>query len=193
MSESQNRERRDAGDARLANVFGALALAVTDRMRAATEGAAGQRSAGPAALVMLSEFRPGASVEELRHAIGLTHSGTVRLVDRLVADRDVERRAADDGRAVALYLTAKGRRTAARIRAARTAAIDDALAPLAPTERATFARLADKLLRGVVHDRLAERDAGTIPPDGWLCRLCDPTACGRPDGHCPAVEAVSSR
>jgi DNA-binding MarR family transcriptional regulator len=135
---------------------------------------------------MLAEFRPGASVEELRHAIGLTHSGTVRLVDRLVVERDVERRAADDGRAVSLFLTAKGRRTAAKIRAARTAALDDALATLSPTERATFARITEKLLRGVVGDRLARRAADDVPPDGWLCRLCDPTACGREDGQCPA-------
>ena len=96
MSRSQNRR---ADDAHLGNVFGTLSLVVTDRMRDATEGAAGQRAAGPAALVMLHEFRPGASVEDLRHAVGLTHSGAVRLVDRLVAAGDVERRAADDARA----------------------------------------------------------------------------------------------
>ncbi len=72
---------------RAANVIGALALALSDRMAAAVGDAAGQpgrpgsETAG-VALAALHHFLDGPSIDRLRQVLGLTSSGAVRLVDR---------------------------------------------------------------------------------------------------------------
>ena len=114
-------------DERLANVLGAFALAVSDELEAATAQAAGHAGAGPAALVALSDLLAGRSVDDLRRAVGLTHSGGVRVVDRLVGDGLAERRPGPDGRSVAFALTPAGRRLAGTVRDARQAALQRVL------------------------------------------------------------------
>src|SRR5690242_6565649 len=108
---------------REANLVGAVALALVDAMRAAVEQAGGHGASGPAALVALDGLLAGASIDRLAWVCGLSHSGAVRLADRLEADGLLQRRTGADGRSVALALTASGRRSAARIRAQREAAI----------------------------------------------------------------------
>lgn len=181
------------GDARLANLVAALAVALADRIREATETAAGHAAAGPAALAALDEFLDHPNLDRVRDVIGLTSSGTVRLVDRLAAHGYVERRPGRDGRSVAVVLTAAGHEAAARIRAARAAAVDGALADLSPAERASLTRVVEKVLGTVTSERLRARERGDVPPGGWLCRLCDFEACGRPRGACPVAETARAR
>jgi MarR family transcriptional repressor of emrRAB len=171
-------------DDRLANVLGALALALADEIGAATERAA---------LVSLSDLLAGRSVDDLRRAVGLTHSGGVRLVDRLVGEGLAERRPGADGRSVALELTARGRRAAEEVRDGRRSTIHGVLAVLDDRERAQLAPILDKLLGAVVAGRLDAFATGVSPPSGWLCRLCDPVACERAEGHCPAAPAAAAR
>ena len=83
--------QRTPDPARAGNVLGALALGLTDRM---TTGSASDA----AALSALHHFLRDPSIDLVRQVLGLTHSGTVRLVDRLAADGLV-RRAAEIGRA----------------------------------------------------------------------------------------------
>jgi DNA-binding MarR family transcriptional regulator len=180
------------GDARLANVLGAFALALADELEAVTGRAAGHAGAGPAAVVALSELLAGRSVDDLRRAVGLTHSGGVRVVDRLVADGLAERRRGADGRSVALALTPRGRRLAGRVQEARRSTLHEVLDALDDVERAQLAAILDKLVGAVVATRLEARAAGVDPPGGWLCRLCDPLACGRSEGHCPAANAAGA-
>lgn len=181
------------GDERLANIFGALVLALSDRVAAATRRTSGHTGAAPAALVALHDLLGGRSVDDLRQAVDLTHSGGVRLVDRLVTHGLADRRPGTDGRSVALVLTPRGRRLAQRTRAARRDALADVLDVLEPRERTQLAAIVEKLIGAVVTQRLEARAAGEDPPGGWLCRLCDPAACERADGHCPALEtAISS-
>nr|MDQ6937052.1 MarR family transcriptional regulator [Actinomycetota bacterium] len=78
-------------DSRLLNRLAALAVALTDEIGEATERAAGAAGAAPAALVALHESAAGESVDRLRLMVGLTASGAVRLVDRLVSLGLVER------------------------------------------------------------------------------------------------------
>ncbi len=104
------------------NTFGALSLAVADRTRAAVEAVARHGASGPAALVALDGYAGGESIDSLRRILGITHSGAVRLVDRLAAAGLVERRVGPDARAVSIHLTPVGRRTARRVLAAREAA-----------------------------------------------------------------------
>jgi DNA-binding MarR family transcriptional regulator len=178
-------------DERLANILGALVLALTDQVQAATEDASGHRAAAPAALVALLDLLAGRSVDDLRHAVDLTHSGGVRLVDRLVTDGLAERRPGRDGRSVALALTARGRRLAIRTRTARRDALADVLDVLEPSERRQLTTIVEKLIGAVVTERLETRAAGDSPPGGWLCRLCDPNACRRADGRCPAMTTAT--
>jgi MarR family transcriptional repressor of emrRAB len=166
---------------REANVVGAVALALADAMRAAVERAGGHGASGPAAIVALDGLLAGASIDRLARVCGLSHSGAVRLVDRLAEDGLLERRTGADGRSVALALTAAGRRSAARIRAQREAATEAALAPLGAGERAALARAAELVLAGMAAEE-ADEDR--------ICRLCDGEACGRPRGRCPVASAA---
>jgi MarR family transcriptional repressor of emrRAB len=182
---------RQSTDARLTNMLGALSLAVADRVREATEEAAGQISAAPAALVALDGFLAGRTIDDLRRVVDLTPSGAVRLVDRLADAGLVKRRPGADARSLSLVLTATGRRRAARIRTAREMAVASLLDGLSANDRTELARLTEHLLRSVTAHRLADRAADRIPHGGWLCRLCDLDACGRQEGRCPAAATAS--
>jgi DNA-binding MarR family transcriptional regulator len=161
------------------NLLGALALAVADRLGAEVEEAAEHGAAAPAALVAVASWLRGGSVDQLRAVVGLSHSGAVRLVDRLQAAGLVERHAASDGRAVALVPTPTGEAVAARVAARRRAAMGDLLAALSEQERSLLTPLLERLLAGVVA-------AGAAP--GRICRLCEVDVCGHPD-RCPVTLA----
>jgi MarR family transcriptional regulator, negative regulator of the multidrug operon emrRAB len=179
----------ESRDSHLVNTLGAFALALADRMRDATEAAVQMTGAGPAALVALQQFLAGRTTEELSQAVGLTHSGAVRLVDRFVDAGLVDRRPGRDGRSSAIVLTASGRAAARRIGAARAAAIGAALAQLNARDRRALSPLIDTLIETLTNQRLDARIAGGESP-AWLCRLCDFGSCGRPDGECPAANAA---
>jgi MarR family transcriptional repressor of emrRAB len=173
-------------DDHMTNVVAALALALNDRVRVSIEEVTGHSAAAPAALIALHEFLGGGSMDQLRQAIGLSPSGAVRLVDRLVAGGYVQRQSAADARSVALVLTKSGRAVAAKMQAARAAAVGQVLEGLSKDERKCLTEVADKALSAIVELRLNERDRG-LPVGGWLCRLCDFAACGRSEAICPAA------
>lgn len=163
------------------NLLGALALAVTDRMSDAVAAAAGQSQTAAAALSALYHFLDAPSVDLLRQVLGLTSSGTVRLLDRLQAAGYVTRGAGGDGRSTAVMLTAAGREAAQRVSAARARLLEDTLSQLSDDERATFEALVSKILVGMM------REPGAVR---WTCRLCDTGTCRSEPGDCPfAIEA----
>ena len=92
-----------------ANVVGALALVLHDRMSAAVSEAAGQPESGAAALSMLANFLEQPRVGLLNQALGLTPSGAVRMVDRLSPTAGSARGPGGDGRTTSVRLTARGR------------------------------------------------------------------------------------
>jgi MarR family transcriptional regulator, negative regulator of the multidrug operon emrRAB len=155
------------------NALGALAVEVARRVQDAGESASPHGASVPAALVALHGLTGGQSIDALRHVVGLTHSGAVRLVDRLAVAGLVERRVGADGRAVALQLTPEGRRAARRVLARREAALESVLAPLTARDRADLARINERLLRSLTEGQQERRR---------VCRLCDVEACGR---DCP--------
>jgi MarR family transcriptional regulator, negative regulator of the multidrug operon emrRAB len=192
MSSRSSSPKADPGSARLVNLMGAWALAVADRMEAATAAAAGRGGQAPAALIALHEFAGGGTIEGLSHVLGLTHSAAVRLVEGLVADGYVGRgRLPGDRRAVSLALTASGRTAARRIMRARAQAVDAALDGLTDAQRRSLTGLAERLTGDLAALRLDERRQGARPPGGWLCRMCDFEACGRPEGRCPAARRAA--
>ena len=162
MSHTRNRE---------ANILGAFSIAVADRVRAPSAAAA---------LLSLHTWLAGASIDGLARVLALSHSGAVRLVDRLAAEGMIERRASADGRTVALHLTAAGHAEAERLQGLRLAAVADVLAPLSDAELALFTGMLERLLAPFVPDHAAA---------GRLCRMCDPDACGHPE-TCPVTLAV---
>jgi hypothetical protein len=92
---------------------------------------------------------------------------------------------------VALVLTPQGRGLAGEVRDARREAVQGVLTVLDGHERAALLATLEKLVGAVVGRRLDARAAGVDPAGGWLCRLCDPVACGRPEGRCPAADAAT--
>jgi len=170
-----------------------LTIGLGDELAATTAGSAAAGGAAASALVALHEFLGGRTMDDLRSAIGLTHSGAVRLVDRLADSGLVERRAGADGRSVSVVLTQKGRRAAQRTMAARAEVLDNLLGALTPDEREALTPLLERLVGAVTERRLAARRLGNEPAGGWLCRLCDFQACGRPAGECPAQQTAAMR
>jgi MarR family transcriptional regulator, negative regulator of the multidrug operon emrRAB len=179
-------------DLRLANLLGALATGLNDASQEAAGAAAGLDGAAQAALVALIAFLPGGSVKDLSQVVGLTHSGAVRLVDRLVAAGLVARGAGRDARSRSVTLTAAGRRAALRIRAARSAAMAHTIDGLTADERVTCTELCERLIAVITRERLEQRAVNRAPLGGALCRMCDFAACGRAIGTCPAAQAAAT-
>ena len=172
-------------DRHLANVLGAVSLQVMTRASAAMSAATGLSPVQVVAMVALANYAEGGSTAQLSTSVDLSHSATVRLVDRLVQLGLVERRVgAGDGRVSAVHLTTQGRRTVTRLRRARQTALDEILAGLDEPSRRALAPVLDVLAAAEV-----------VPaPDGietsrYVCRLCDADACGHPDG-CPVTRRV---
>jgi MarR family transcriptional repressor of emrRAB len=173
-----------AGDlARGVNLLGAVALTVADRVRAAAELGTAQGGSGAAALVSLAGYLDGSPVDAVRGPLGLTHSATVRVVDRLVAAGLAHRRQGADRRSVAVELTPAGQTAASEALRARRAALEEALAALDAEERAELARLHAKVLATLTDGRAAA---------GHICRLCDSQACGHEEGRCPVTQAADA-
>jgi DNA-binding MarR family transcriptional regulator len=81
---------------------------------AAQHEADGLAGSEPEALVALAHY-PGQSVGGLARTLSLTHSGAVRLADRLEADGLAARTSPGPGRTLALQLTEPGRPAALRV------------------------------------------------------------------------------
>ncbi len=166
-----------------ANVLGALALVLTDQTAEAA-AAAGQSLTAAAALSALHHFLDRPTVDRLRRVLGLTPSGAVRLVDRLVEAGLVTRGPGADGRSRSILLTPRGRRAAARISAARADLLTGALDGLSRRDREALGDLLGRVMANVVRDK----DGGA-----WICRLCDLGACGRDAGRCPTANAAAAK
>jgi DNA-binding MarR family transcriptional regulator len=167
--------------ARTANLLGAVALAVTDRI---AEPPSGRSATDAAALSALDQFLGHPPIERLAQVVGLSHSGAVRMVDRLEAEGLVRRGPGGDGRTTTVALTAAGRREAGRIASARADVLRDALRDLDAGERDTLGALLGRVLVAMMRAPGATR---------WACRRCDLVACGRAAGHCPVEQEARHR
>ncbi|HET9740435.1 MAG TPA: MarR family transcriptional regulator [Solirubrobacteraceae bacterium] len=157
------------------NLVGALGVAIGDRL--ARAGAAGSAAE---ALVALGGEGVGMTIDALARRVGLSHSGAVRLVERLVRDGKVQRSRGFDQRTAALALTPEGYRTVRRILARRQLELESLLGLLSTDEQRDFVESAERLLA-----RLGESEADSER----ICRLCDRDACGHSRGTCPAIAA----
>ena len=149
------------------NLLGVVGLAVAELIQSSSREILKHAGETPAALVVIG-YDLGPSNDLLRRVLGLSHSGTVRLVDRLVDDGLVERRDGSDGRSVALYVTKRGRGLREKILAGRLAAIRPLLAGLSDAEQKTLTSLLHKMLASLETTDMERRT---------LCRLCDNRVC----------------
>lgn len=153
---------------RTANLLGAAVLGLHDTLRQAVEKRSGRTGEAPAALCALGH-QPGLSNDGLSRLLYLTHTGTVRLVDRLAADGLVERRPdPQDKRGVALHLTRAGRRARQEILQDRFAALLPLVDSLNQREKKALSDLLSKLLVAVSRDDVHKLR---------ICRMCDGGTC----------------
>ncbi|WP_298916471.1 MarR family transcriptional regulator [uncultured Algimonas sp.] len=152
---------------RVANLFGAVSQAVDDAVSDAISSQS-PSNISPAALSLVGHAE-GITIAQIGRALGLSHPGTVRLVDRMVAAGLAERKTSPaDARAVSVHLTAEGRELAQQVAVKRLGVIGDLISGLDPTEQETLASLADRILTTSVNTF----DAGVR-----VCRLCEPSVC----------------
>jgi MarR family transcriptional regulator, negative regulator of the multidrug operon emrRAB len=165
---------------------------MADAMQSSMRAAARLDGSAPAALVAFLDFSPHGSIRALSRVVGLTHSGAVRLADRLVAAGYLERHPGVDARSLTLALTPSGRALAQRLRAAREDALTQAIEELSGEQRVTLSEICEQLIATLTRLRLEQRAAGVEPAGGALCRMCDFAACGRHEGNCPAARAAEA-
>lgn len=166
---------RHASERHLANVLGALGVAIAGDVQAEVAAFTESTLSVGTAVNVIGSWGAGSSVDELARALGVTHSRAVRIADKLETDGLLERRRGDtDGRQVALHPTERGRHEASLLHQVRERAMERWLAPLDAEERATLGALVDKMLEA--------RPGEAV----HTCRLCDATRCGHP-GRCPVT------
>lgn len=159
---------------RTANLLGALGVALVDaqnqQLAMAPTDAAALNAIGTA---------PGCSITEVRVTLGITHPGTVRTIDRLVAAGLVERGTGRDARTVGLHLTDAGEHTWRQQSDARLGWLQRVVAQLTPADQKDLERVASALLAAMTSDyESSER----------ICRLCDESRCPQP--RCPVTLAI---
>jgi MarR family transcriptional repressor of emrRAB len=176
----------------LANLLAAAALGITDAVQQVALEMSGLDLVAATALVALLDAAPNGSLRRLSQAVGISHSGTVRLVDRLAGAGLVNRQQGQDQRSRAVTLTRAGRRVAVAIRKQRQAAVLDVLDGLSEPRRAQLVRACEQLVANLARQRLARRLSGSSPVGGMLCRFCDFTDCGRAEGRCPAAGVAAT-
>jgi DNA-binding MarR family transcriptional regulator len=167
---------------RTANLLGALACEIAERVDLMLKGHPNASDSAAAALNIIG-FYEGCSNNALSRALKLSHTTTVRLIDKLAAQGLVERRQGTDRRAVSLFLTKRGREQARAVVKDRCQALGQIVDVLNERQREQFDKLAEILLRSMT---ISAEEADHI------CRLCDENAC--PSEQCPVhQEALSLR
>jgi DNA-binding MarR family transcriptional regulator len=174
----------DAGQApepHAANLLGALGIGLADLQTAAMTDATKLDVSAVAALTTLLD-RPGLTLRQLSQVLGITHSGAVRLADRLATRGLLERGTSADARQSPVSLTPTGRRAARTALRARRNALQTLLSRLPAAQRASFADALATVLGGMPDNEMHARH---------VCRLCEHALCRGP--RCPVGAAAHGR
>src|ERR1700743_2262218 len=118
---------------RTANMLAAFAGEVSERVADVLKSHPNQTDSAPAALNIMS-FWDGITNAELARALKLSHTATVRLVDKLEAQGFVRSSEGKDRRATYLHLTEAGRKIVVPALVGRCAAVEGYLKALTETE-----------------------------------------------------------
>lgn len=158
----------DDDHARLANLLGALATGISDRIRLAVAEQTSLGGEAAAALIVIGHAA-GLSIDQLGRVLKLSHPGTVRVVDRLVAAGLAERKPAlSDRRALALQLTPAGETERSAVLEGRRAAIAAVLGHVAPKAYPVLEELVENMLASLPCDATSAMS---------VCRFCNQHAC----------------
>ena len=177
----------NSNDARTANLLAAAVLGLDDALREAVTEATGLDLAAATAMVAMLDFTPAGSVLMLSRVVGLTHSGTVRLVDRLVALGYADRGDGPDARSRTVRLTRPGRVLARKARRARAAVLQEVLLDLKPQQRQAISDLSAILIGGIARRRRAERAEGSVPPVARSAGCVTSPPAAAATASCPAT------
>lgn len=152
---------------KVANMLGALAIVLADDLREAVNVALATTGETAAAIIMLGAH-PGLTIGEIAEALNISHSGAVRLIDRLERDELVRKRPGMDARTMLVELSPDGRARREIALRERGAVLDRAVRLLDAKEAELLGQTLDKLLRGLL----------TRPEHGHrYCRMCDEDKC----------------
>lgn len=162
----------------LGNLLGAVALAISDRIDRATTDIAGMTGGAAAALLTIGT-RPGLTIDALSRTLALSHSGTVRLVDRLHERGWVTRDRHRAGREVHLTLSRRGSKLFEELLDARRSVLNETIAAMPDRHLADFQRALVAMLESLPQDREEARN---------ICRLCEHRICRGP--ACPVGTAA---
>ncbi len=166
-------------DVRLPVLVAAFAQILSEHLTDDGSRLCGLSPAAAAAVISIDK-NPGVAIDALARTLRYSHSGMVRLVQRLVDQRLVLRaREAEDGRVAALTLTKRGAAIVDAIHRRRREWLITLLSDI-PTKQlddlqATISAVLAKLTEG--------RESAN-----YICRFCDERVC-TPDG-CPVELAV---
>lgn len=163
---------------RSSNLLGALALGLADRIQQAASEATDLSPTAATALNTVAAH-PGETIEQLSRVLDLSHSATVRVVDRLQASGFLQRGQGHNARALGLELTEAGRAKVAAALAQRDAELSAILSLLGPRQQEQLSVLPETLLSRLT----ANRNEGRR-----VCRLCHEAVC-RVQG-CPVDAAT---
>ena len=164
--------------ARAVNLLGAFVDAMYRRIEGNISTNHGMGGEAPAAIVMIGT-NPLRTLDFLARALELSHSGTVRLVDKLARELLVERRSCADKRAVALVLTERGMRRMRSILRARRECLESVFEVLSVKDQSQLTHAIEAMLANITtSDQVAET----------ICRLCEEAVC--PQRNCPVTQAL---
>ena len=148
------------------NKLGAFGLLLSDTL----EKACGELSSSAAALLLTLYYSRVSTVTALAQIVGISQPTAVRVLDGLVRQGFVERKART-GRTTLVHVTRAGARRASLLQAARLEAMNEILGGLHVEERATFEKMLNKVLASATTSRALART---------ICRLCDHSTCSGP-------------
>jgi DNA-binding MarR family transcriptional regulator len=168
-------------DARTANLLGAFLTGLHEQMSSQLEHESELRGDAPAALVAIA-YEEGRAVESLRRTLMLSHSWTVRVVEKLENAGLVHKKTGADKRAVALFLTDKGKRKVQQILRARRRCLDAVLGVLPVKEQKRLTSMLERMLAFMTGNE-ASAEA--------ICKLCEVEVC--PQNRCPVTLAGKVR
>lgn len=154
-------------NSQLINLIGAAAIAISDSIQNAACETTQNTASFPAALVIIERY-PKITVDLLAQYLQLSQSGAVRLVERLVNQKLVERRQGSDRRFVHLQVTQAGKATVEEIQQAKVKAVSNLLEPLTKQEQQQLLNLLSKIAGQYSNTEIVEE---------YICRFCDINQC----------------
>jgi DNA-binding MarR family transcriptional regulator len=153
---------------RLANLVGALALTLTDRMVREMCKEAGLPESSVSALIVMHQ-RPAVNVDGVARVLNLAHSSTVRLINRLENAGLVSHRSGADRRNHELLLTHDGEKLVDRMLYRREQTVLELL------QRDHFGEVDTSFVTEI--ERLLSIAACDPMACARICRLCNTKTC----------------